>query len=41
MNKKAAFVSVMNGLKKRFDALSALPLDTLDAIGLREIHKTL
>jgi len=38
IEKKAAFVSVMNGLKKRVDILAAMPLDKLDAISLKEIH---
>ena len=38
LEKKAAFVSVMNGLKKRVDILAAMPLDKLDAMSLKEIH---
>lgn len=40
LDKKAAFVSVMNGLKKRIDILAAMPLDTLDSMSLKEIHTT-
>lgn len=36
--KKAAFVSVMLGLRKRLDLLGALPLDTLDTLSLSKIH---
>ena len=39
LDKKAAFVEVMNGLKKRIDLLAAMPLDTLDSISLKEIHR--
>ncbi len=38
LEKKAAFVSVMNGLKKRIDILAAMPLDKLDSMSLKEIH---
>ena len=40
IEKKAAFISVMNGLKKRVDILAAMPLDKLDAMSLKEIHTT-
>ena len=40
LDKKAAFVSVMNGLKKRIDIWAAMPLDTLDSMSLKEIHTT-
>ena len=40
LDKKAAFVGVMNGLKKRIDILAAMPLDTLDSMSLKEIHTT-
>jgi hypothetical protein len=40
IEKKAAFISVMNGLKKRVDILAAMPLDKLDALSLKEIHTT-
>jgi len=40
LEKKAAFVSVMNGLKKRIDLLASMPLDKLDSMSLKEIHKT-
>jgi len=39
LDKKAAFVEVMNGLKNRIDLLAAMPLDTLDSISLKEIHR--
>ena len=39
LEKKAAFVSVMNGLKKRIDLLASMPLDKLDSMSLKEIHK--
>jgi arsenate reductase len=29
----------MNGLKNRIDLLAAMPLDTLDSISLKEIHR--
>lgn len=38
LEKKTAFVSVMNGLKKRIDILAAMPLDILDSLSLKEIH---
>ena len=38
LEKKAAFVSVMNGLKKRIDLLASMPLETLDSLSLKEIH---
>lgn len=38
LEKKAAFVSVMNGLKKRIDLLASMPLETLDSMSLKEIH---
>jgi protein-tyrosine-phosphatase len=38
LDKKAAFINVMNGLKKRIDLLAAMPLDTLDSMSLKEIH---
>jgi arsenate reductase len=40
LDKKAAFINVMNGLKKRIDILAAMPLDTLDSMSLKEIHTT-
>ncbi len=39
--KRRAFRDVMIGLKKRIDLLAELPLDSLDSISLKEIHKTL
>jgi len=41
LEKKTAFVSVMNGLKKRIDILAAMPLDKLDSLSLKEIHTNL
>jgi arsenate reductase len=38
LEKKAAFVEVMNGLKKRLDILAAMPLEKLDSMSLKEIH---
>lgn len=38
LEKKTAFVSVMNGLKKRLDILAAMPLDKLDSMTLKSIH---
>jgi len=40
LQKKTAFVSVLNGLKERIDILASLPLDKLNSISLREIHTT-
>lgn len=40
LEKKAAFINVMNGLKKRIDILAAMPLDRLDSMSLKEIHTT-
>ena len=43
IEKKTAFVSVMNGLKRRLDLLASLPLEKLDALSiqseLRELAK--
>jgi len=36
--KKRAFLTVMHGLKKRIDLLAAMPLDTLTAMSLQEVH---
>ena len=38
LEQKAAFISVMNGLKKRIDLLASMPLDSLDSMSLKEIH---
>jgi len=38
LEKKSAFISVMNGHKKRIDLLASMPLDTLDSMSLKEIH---
>ena len=40
MQKKAAFIQVMNGLKKRLDILAEMPLDKLDSMSLKNIHAT-
>jgi arsenate reductase len=39
-DKRQAFKEVMVGLKKRLDILSAMPLETLDSVSLKEIHTT-
>lgn len=41
LEKKTAFINVMNGLQKRIDILAEMPLEKLDSISLREIHKQL
>ncbi|CAM3648986.1 arsenate reductase ArsC [Polynucleobacter antarcticus] len=38
LEKKAAFIQVMNGLKRRIDLLASMPLERLDSISLKEIH---
>ena len=38
IEKKTAFVEVMNGLKKRIDILASMPLEKLDSMSLKEIH---
>ena len=38
LEKKTAFMDVMNGLKKRLDILAAMPLDKLDSMSLKEVH---
>ena len=38
LEKKTAFIGVMNGLRKRIDILAAMPLDKLDSLSLKEIH---
>ena len=38
IEKKAAFVNVMKGLKRRIDLLASMPLDKLDSISLKDIH---
>lgn len=38
LEKKAAFVSVMNGLQNRIDILAAMPLEKLDSMSLQSIH---
>jgi len=35
IEKKTAFVSVMNGLKRRLDLLASLPLEKLDALSIQ------
>lgn len=40
LEKKAAFVSVMNGLKRRLDIFAALPLEKLDKLSIQnELNK--
>lgn len=41
LEKRAAFVEVMSGLKKRIDLLVSMPLDRLDSLSLKEIHRQL
>jgi protein-tyrosine-phosphatase len=36
--KKHAFLTVMHGLKQRIDLLAAMPLGTLTAMSLQEVH---
>lgn len=38
LERKTAFIEVMNGLKKRLDILASMPLDKLDSISLKEAH---
>ena len=38
-NKRRAFRDVMIGLKKRLDILASMPLDKLDSMTLKDIHK--
>lgn len=38
LEKKLAFIEVMNGLRKRLDILAAMPLDKLDSMSLKEVH---
>jgi protein-tyrosine-phosphatase len=38
IERKRAFVAVMNGLQKRIAILAALPLHALDALSLKDIH---
>lgn len=38
MEKRRAFNDVMNGLKRRLDILTAMPLDKLDSMSLKAIH---
>ena len=40
LEKKAAFNEVKNGLKRRLDILAAMPVEKLDSMSLKEIHKT-
>ncbi|NCU93910.1 MAG: arsenate reductase ArsC, partial [Burkholderiaceae bacterium] len=39
VEKRLAFIEVMNGLKKRIDLLASMPLETLDSMALRAIHQ--
>ena len=38
LEKKMAFISVLNELKKRIDLLAEIPLEKLDSLSLKEIH---
>jgi protein-tyrosine-phosphatase len=38
-DKRVAFREVMNGLKKRIDILAQTPIEQLDSLSLKEIHK--
>ena len=38
VDKKLAFIDVMNGLKQRIDILAAMPLEKLDSMSLKEIN---
>lgn len=38
LEKKTAFMEVMNGLKRRIDLLASMPLESLDSMRLKEIH---
>jgi arsenate reductase (thioredoxin) len=38
LEKRAAFNTVMNGLKKRIDLLASMPLEKLDSMTLKSIH---
>ena len=41
LEKRAAFNTVMNGLKKRIDILASMPLEKLDAMTLKAIHTSI
>jgi len=41
LEKRAAFNTVMNGLKKRIDILAAMPLEKLDSMTLKAIHTSI
>jgi protein-tyrosine-phosphatase len=41
LEKRAAFNTVMNGLKKRIDILASMPLDKLDSMALKAIHTSI
>jgi arsenate reductase len=38
LEKRAAFNTVMNGLKKRIDILASMPLEKLDSMTLKSLH---
>jgi protein-tyrosine-phosphatase len=40
LDKKAAFIEVMEGLRARLDTLAVLPLDTLDSLALASVHRS-
>ncbi|WP_397390974.1 arsenate reductase ArsC [Polynucleobacter sp.] len=41
LEKRAAFNTVMNGLKKRIDILASMPLEKLDSMTLKAIHTSI
>ena len=41
LEKRTAFNTVMNGLKKRIDILASMPLEKLDSMTLKSIHASI
>ncbi len=41
LEKRAAFNTVMNGLKRRIDILASMPLEKLDSMTLKAIHTSI
>ena len=41
LEKRAAFNTVMNGLKRRIDILASMPLEKLDSMTLKSIHTSI
>jgi protein-tyrosine-phosphatase len=41
LEKKTAFHTVLNGLKKRIDILASMPLEKLDSMTLKAIHESI